>query len=233
MDRFHKPLEISSGMLYLQAGEITREGLLSPLNFFEEKHDMDTEKRVRDIMAPIEEYETIPVDGKLGDALAVLKRKHEAQKGDAGGVGHRTFFVTNSRGKIIGKLSIYDLIRGLVPESSKKPDHSRIFYSVLSGRAMEVSDEVGDFQRRFQWIRSSFFDLVKQEAGKSIGEIMSPVHPLLAEDDTINQAIYVMFKEGIRQPLVSRKDRIVGVVDFNHIFEELIRIVGPDCGVRW
>jgi CBS domain-containing protein len=190
---------------------------------------MGTEKKVKDIMEPIEEYETIGVDGRLSDVLAIIKRKHKLAEG--GGPFHKTVFVTDSSGRIIGKISVYDLIRGLVPETVKHPDISRAYYSMLSSRAMEVGEEVGQVQERFKWLKSSFFDLVSQEVTKDLKDVMSPVHPLLQEDDSINKAIYVMFKEEVRQPLVFRGEKVVGVVNFMGVFDELLEIAGPSCNV--
>jgi CBS domain-containing protein len=190
---------------------------------------MDEEKKVKDIMEPIEEYETIGVEGRLSDVLAIVKRKHKQKQGN--GPFHKTVFVTDSSGGIIGKISVYDLIRGLVPETVKHPDVSRAYYSMLSSRVMEVGDEVGQVQERFQWLHSSFFDLVSQEVTKELKDVMSPVHPLLKEEDSINKAIYVMFKENIRQPLVASGGKVVGVVNFMGIFDELLEIAGPSCNV--
>ena len=190
---------------------------------------MGEEKKVKDIMEPIEEYETINVDGRLSDVLAIIKRKHKQVNGS--GPFHKTVFVTDSSGRIIGKISVYDLIRGLVPETVKHPDISRAYYSMISSRAMEVAEKVGQVQERFKWLKSSFFDLVSQEVTKDLKDVMSPVHPFLKEDDSINKAIYVMFKENIRQPLVVRGGKIVGVVNFMGVFDELLEIVGPSCNV--
>ena len=63
---------------------------------------------------------------------------------------------------------------------------------------------------------------------------MRPVlESVLQEEDRINQAIYVMFKEDVRQQLVHRKGKIVGVVNLNGIFSELLEIIGPECQVFW
>jgi len=49
----------------------------------------------------------------------------------------------------------------------------------------------------------------------------------------INQAIYVMFKEDVRQQLVHREGKIVGVINLNTIFSELLEVVGPECDITW
>lgn len=187
---------------------------------------MGEDKRVKDIMASIEEYDRIDSEARLSDAMKMLKENYLKIESGTPGTYHKTLLVTDAAKKIIGKLSVFDLIRGLVPEPAKKPEHSRAYYSVLSSRALEVAEQVGDMQERFKWLHTSFFDLVKQEAQKKVKDVMSPIHPLLEEDDTISKAIYIMFKEHIRQPMVMRKNEIVGMVNIMDIFPVLLEIAG-------
>ncbi|MCD6298194.1 MAG: CBS domain-containing protein [Deltaproteobacteria bacterium] len=185
---------------------------------------MGADKRVKDIMAPIEEYEKIDAEACLADAMKMLKENYHKINSGMPGNYHKTLLVTDAAKKIIGKLSTFDLIRGLVPEPAKEPEHSRAYYSVLSSRTLEVAEQVGDVQERFKWLHTSFFDLVKQESQKKVKDVMSPIHPLLEEDDTISKAIYIMFKEHIRQPMVMRKNEILGIVNIMDIFPVLLEI---------
>jgi CBS domain-containing protein len=191
---------------------------------------MIEDKKVKDIMGHIDEYDTIELEARLCDALATLKENHEKIRAGASGTYHTTLFVTDPSKKIVGKLTMFDLIRGLVPEPARKPESSKSYYRAISSRAMAVADEVGEFQERFKWLHSTFFDLVVQETQKKVKDVMSPVHPLLEEDDNINKAIYVMFKENIRQPLVTDSEgEISGVVNFMDIFPVLLEIAGHEC----
>ena len=189
---------------------------------------MGEDKRVQDIMAPIEEYDTINSEASLSDAIKMLRENYRKIDSGLPGNYHKTLLVTDSADKIIAKLSIFDLIRGLVPEPAKRPEHSRSYYSVLSSRTLEVAEQVSGVQERFKWLHTSFFDLVKQESRKKVKDVMSPIHPLLEEDDTISKAIYIMFKEQIRQPMVMRKDEIVGMVNIMDIFPVLLEIAAED-----
>jgi CBS domain-containing protein len=187
------------------------------------------DKRVKDLMAHIEEYEKIDAEAPLCEALQHLKRYDERRKaGERVGI-HKTMLVADSSGAIVGKLSLYDFIKGLVPEPARDRKLSRKFSSIVSGRALEVADQVGDMQERFKWLHSTFFDLVKTETGKKVKDVMSPTYPLLTEDDTINKAIYIMFKENIRQPMVTRDGEIVGIINLMAVFAELQRIAGDEC----
>ena len=190
-------------------------------------------KTVKDIMNPIKEYDRIDIDAPLCDALAILKRNHEKLKAGEPGRFHKTLLVTDASQKIVGKFSIYDLTRGLVPEAAKAPEVSRALYAMLSSRALEVADEVGDVQERFKWVHNTFSDLVKEQAQKKVRDIMSPFQAVLKEDDKMNQAIWILFKEGVRQQLVTRDGETVGVVNLMCVFRELLETVGPECHVHW
>ncbi|MDY6953658.1 MAG: CBS domain-containing protein [Thermodesulfobacteriota bacterium] len=184
---------------------------------------------VKDIMNPIEEYDTVDVGTPLCDAFAILKGNYEGAK--KGGTYHKTLFVTEGSKGIVGKITMYDLIRGLVPENAKRPE---VFSArAISSRALEVAEQVGEFQERFKWLQSSFMELVKQEAHKKVGEIMSQVHPLLKEDDPMNLAIYILFKKGVRQQLVERDGKVVGVINLMVLLNEFLETVGPECYVEW
>jgi len=67
-------------------------------------------------MVPIAEYDKIDIDSQLCDALSILKRNYETLKTHGTGNFHKTLFVIDGDDKIVGKLSMYDLIRSLVPE---------------------------------------------------------------------------------------------------------------------
>ena len=190
-------------------------------------------KTVKDIMNPIEEYDRIDIDAPLCDALAILKKNHEKLKAGEPGNFHKTLLVTDASGKIVGKFSIYDLTRGLVPEGAKTPEVSRALYAMLSSRALEVAGEVGNIQEQFKWLQNTFFDLVKQEAKKKVRDIMSPFQAVLKEDDKMNQAIWILFKEDVRQQLVTRDGETVGVVNLMCVFKALLDTVGPECYVEW
>jgi signal-transduction protein with cAMP-binding, CBS, and nucleotidyltransferase domain len=186
-------------------------------------------KMVKDIMNPIEEYDTIDIEAQLCDALAILKRNHEKTK--EGGNYHKTIFVTDASKKIVGKLSMYDLIRGLVPESAKASEIQTA--RVISSRMLEAADKAGDIVEQYQWLHTSFLDLVKQEAHKKVKDIMSRAVPVLKEADKMNYAIFVLFKDGVRQQLVEREGKIIGVVNLMVLLKEFLETVGPECYVNW
>ena len=186
-------------------------------------------KLVKDIMNAIEEYDKIDVEAGLCDALAILKRNYERTR--EGGTYHKTLFVTDTSGEIIGKLSMYDLIRGLVPDIAKG---SEIHVArALSSRTLESADQAGEIVEHYLWLHTTFVDLVKEVAHKKVKDIMSRAVPVLREDDLMNHAIFVLFKDGVRQQLVERDGKIIGVINLMVVLTELLETVGPECDVNW
>ena len=190
---------------------------------------MAEERRVKDIMAHIDEYQTVDVDAPLCDVLNVLRKNYEKIQAKVPGKYHKTVLVTDSSNTLVGKISLFDLIRGLVPETAKKPELSKLYYRSLSTRVEEAAEEVSAIQQRFQWLNTTFMDLVKQETQKKVRDMMSPLHPLLHEEDSLNMAVYVMFKENIRQPAVVRDGQIVGIANLIDIFSVLLDVAGDQC----
>ncbi|NTW35674.1 MAG: CBS domain-containing protein [Syntrophobacteraceae bacterium] len=190
---------------------------------------MAVEKRVKDIMSPIEDYNMVQEDDRLCEVLKILRDNYQKLQAREPGDYHKTLFVKNAGGQIVGKLSIFDLVRGLVPESAKSVSPAFLHYRAISMRTGGVEKEIAAIQERFNWLDHSFFDLVKAETQKTVKEVMSPIHPLLEEEDTINKAVYLMFKENIRQPLVARDGKIVGVVSIMCVLPELLSIAGDEC----
>ncbi len=190
---------------------------------------MQPEVKVKDIMARIEEYDTINCDAPLCEAVALLRRNYERIQSGHLGKFHKTLLVTDEKGEICGKLSVFDLVRGLVPEKAKEPVASRTLYSLMSGRSSAAVDVVQRLRERFDWLEKSFSDLVQDETRKKIKDVMSPIHPLLEEEDTLSKAVYVMFRDNTRQLLVVRGNTIVGVINLMDIFPVLLNIAGDVC----
>ncbi len=190
---------------------------------------METDKKIKDIMIPIEQYDMVDVEEPLCNALMKMKMRYD-QLPETENKIIKSVFVTDKPHNIIGKLDMYHLIRSLVPQKSREPE-SRAIQTLLSSRVRDAATEISRIQERFDWVNTSFSELVKQETQKSIRDCMVPVHPVLKEDDTINWAIYNMFRLDVRQLLVTRDKKVVGVLNFRSIFAELMRVIGPECAL--
>ncbi|MCJ7679952.1 MAG: hypothetical protein MUP70_04420 [Candidatus Aminicenantes bacterium] len=190
---------------------------------------MEGQIKVKDIMIPIEEYDKVDIDARLCDVLGTLQKNNAAEMAGERAF-HKTVFVTDQNSKIVGMIAMYHLIRGLVPESAKK-SAMRAYHPVLSARAKEVAEEIAEIQERFLWLDHTFRELVRQEAQTKVRDMMGPVEEILKEDDTLNWAIYAMFRADVREPLVVREGKVVGVLNLMVITRALLEVIGPQCEV--
>lgn len=191
-------------------------------------------KKVKDIMAPIEDYNRVNINAQFCDAMSILKGNYERSKTGEQEDFHKTLLVVNDKGDIMGKLSMFDLIRGLVPEPAKNPEVSKAYNAMRSGRARDVAAQVGDAQEHFKWLSSSFSDLIKQEAHKKVKDVMSTIpESSLKAEDKITHGIYTLIKDNVRQQFVRSEGKIVGVVNLNVIFTELLEVASPECHIIW
>ena len=191
-------------------------------------------RKVEDIMAPIEDYDRVSIDAQLCDAMSILKSNYERLKAGEQRNFHKTLLVVDDKDNVVGKLSMYDLIRGLVPEPAKHPEVSKAYGAMRSGRSRDVAAQVGDAQEHFKWLSSNFADLIKQEAHKSVKDIMTSISASsLKPEDKVTHGIYTLFKDSVRQQFVQNNGKIVGVINLNVIFNELLEVAGPECHINW
>jgi len=185
-------------------------------------------------MAPIEDFNRVNINAQFCDAMSILKRNYEHEKAGEQGDFHKTLLVVDDEGNIVGKLSMYDLIRGLVPEPAKTPEVSKAYTAMRSGRARDVAAQVGDAQEHFKWLSSSFSGLIKQEAHKKVKDVMSTIpESSLKAEDKVTHGIYTLIKDNVRQQFVRSEGKIVGVVNLNVIFNELLEVASPECHINW
>jgi CBS-domain-containing membrane protein len=191
-------------------------------------------KKVKDIMAPIEDYNRVNINAQFCDAMSILKSNYERSKAGKQGDFHKTLLVVDDEGNIMGKLSMFDLIRGLVPEPAKNPEVSKAYNAMRSGRARDVAAQVGDAQEHFAWLSSSFEELIKREAHKKVKDVMSTIpESSLKAEDKVTHGIYTLIKDNVRQQFVKSDGKIVGVVNLNVIFTELLEVASPECHIVW
>jgi CBS-domain-containing membrane protein len=87
-------------------------------------------KLVKDLMVPLSEYATISQNASLLDAILELE-KAQAQFNRSRYV-HRAVLVYDEKGKIAGKLSQIDIIRGLEPKYEEVGDLKHRSFSAFS-----------------------------------------------------------------------------------------------------
>ena len=169
------------------------------------------EKKAGDIMIPIEDYTTIDPDSTIKEGIERLKRSFEsaAYTSRLMETGHRSILVFDQIGKLVGILSILDLIEAVRPAylSAPKPSmadsmqYSPMFWSGL------------------------FTTQAKGLVGKKIKDVMSDAPLSIDQDTNLMEIANLIFTKKRRRMAVTREGKVVGVVREQEIFFEMAKII--------
>lgn len=173
-------------------------------------------KTVKDIMAPLSEYMTISVEASMNEAAMALdeaQRRYEENPQE-----HRMLLITDTGGKIVGKLSQLEIMRALEPR--KKPiehEESLSRFGISSNYLKPMLDLCGFWEK-------PLIDLCKESVNLKIIRLVENMTEgeRIDVDATLPQAIYQMSMEHHQSLLVINQNEIVGVLRQADLFKEVV-----------
>lgn len=165
---------------------------------------MPHEKRVKDIMIPIEDYSSVSVNNTVKEAIAILKKSFcSLDSGECH--GHRSVLVFDNENKLVGMLNFRALLLAIEPRFLKYEGGPSLF-------------KEGFFTER-----------AKEEAEKKVKDIMQPIELMtIGADDVILKAVHLMLKNKLGTLPVTRDEKVVGMVRINEVFNEMAKTVVED-----
>ena len=180
--------------------------------YLQEHHEeVPVEKSVREVMIPIEDYTTLNQESTVKQAIDKLRESFSAKVSTSRlmETGHRSILVFDERGKIIGILSIIDLLQAIMPGylSAPKPSMAdSIQYSPMFWTGM--------FQRE-----------VIRLAGQKIKDVMSPAPYTIDAQANLMEAAYTMIYQNKRRLAVMDSGQVVGIIREQDLFFEIEKIL--------
>ncbi|MDO9566040.1 MAG: response regulator [Candidatus Desulfaltia sp.] len=165
------------------------------------------EKRVMDIMVPIQDYTALSMESTVREAIDKLKESFSSKilTGKIMGREHHFLLALDDRGKVSGVLSITDLLKAVIPA-----------YIRSSGAA--VTDSIR-YSSMF-WA-GMFSREVKQLSEKKIKEIMSPAPVTIEGGANLIEAAYMMLKNKEHLLVVVTLGKVEGVIREQDLFIEM------------
>jgi CheY-like chemotaxis protein len=178
---------------------------------FEKSEDVRTEKSLREVMIPIEEYTTLNQESTVKEAIDKLRESFYAKVSTSRimETGHRSILVVDDRGEIMGILAIIDLLRAVMPaylDAPKPSTADNIQYSPLFWHNM--------FQRE-----------VLRLSGKKIKNVMSPAPGTIDADANLMEAAYTMITHNKRRLTIIDSGKVIGIIREQDLFFEIDRIL--------
>ncbi|MFZ5569208.1 MAG: response regulator [Thermodesulfobacteriota bacterium] len=172
----------------------------------------EEETLVKHVMVPFEEYTTIQETGSVREAVAKLRASFFSKLSTSRlmETGHRSVLVMDNQNKVVGILTIIDLMEAIMPRYLSAPKPS-------------MADSI-EFSPMF-W-KGMFSREVEKIADKQVHEIMSPVPQEIDANANLMEASYMMIKSKNRRLVVVEGGKPAGIIreqDLFFVMERLFR----------
>jgi CBS domain-containing protein len=165
---------------------------------------MPYEKKVKDLMIPLEDYPHIPYWFTLRQAMAIVR---EAAIKFEGSFEPRAVLVFDEKYQLLGILTLRDIIRGLEPRFLKETD--------LIKADPSLTVLMGDL----------FGPGMKERSQKPVSEVMSPIKVTVNGDAPIVKALFLMIKENVGLMPVMMDSKVAGMIRLTDLFTEISKLV--------
>jgi CBS domain-containing protein len=161
---------------------------------------MPNDKKVKDLMIPLEDYPHIPYWFSLRQAMAIVREtaiKYEGQ------FEPRAVLVFDEKYQLMGILTLRDIIRGLEPRFMQET-------GLVKGDP-NLAVLMGDL----------FGSGLKEASQKPVSEVMRPIKVTIQGADPIAKAIFMMIKEDVGMMPVIQDSKVAGMVRLSDLFKEI------------
>lgn len=160
---------------------------------------MPHKRKVREVMIPLKKYPHVPQWFTLRQAVAIVR---ESSFECAGAFEPRTVLVFDEKHRLVGILTLRDLLKGLEPGFMQEREMRKTDPSLQ----IEEGELLGPG--------------MKKQAGKPVAEVMSPVRVTINAEASLAKAIFVMVRENVGMMPVMEEDQVVGMVRLTDLFLE-------------
>lgn len=170
---------------------------------------------VRSLMIPLSEYVAVKEADTLYESFLAFE-KYKQERGDK--KAHRDALVFSETGEIVGVLTMLDIFLALEPTYKKILQQSSASTTLLS-------DYVSAMYRDYELWSESLDKVCARAASMKVKDVIGPLadHKYVDAEDSLDKAVH-RYVLGIRQPLLVRSEgKIVGVVRYGDLFEEIRR----------
>lgn len=166
-------------------------------------------KNVKDLTIPFEDYAHVSADDTLAAAIAALVKRMVGPMGDVVRPRDRGVLVQAADGRVIGKLSIWDLLAGLTPSFEPPVDP----FGTVDDRLLWS-----------QWLRP---DIASRARSMTVGQLLSksPRYETIEETAPLDLAVHRLIRGRHLSLLVTRGDQIVGILRLSDVLTAVNGII--------
>lgn len=162
-----------------------------------------SEKTVRDIMCPLENFSSVSADTGVKNAVYILRNSAI----NPNGANCLLVFENKS---LVGFVGIPELFASVQP-----PNLREDWY-----RGWNVVNWIEP-----AFIKGLFTNLCLEAAGKTVRDIMEPFSSVISAESSLEEAVYKMFREKRDMIPVFEGENLVGMVRAGELFQEMAAIM--------
>ena len=169
---------------------------------------------VNELMVPLSEYATVSEDATLYEAVLALEKAQENFEDKHTRYRHRAILILDKNGKVVGKLSQMDLLKALEPK----------YQSMIEGRGPQrfgfTKQFMNSMLQEYHLFADPLEDICRKAAEKNVKEFMyAPSEgEYVTENASLGEAIHQLIMGHHQSLLVTRDEKIVGVLRLTDVF---------------
>ena len=168
---------------------------------------MVEQKKVKDLMIPLEDYPHIPCWFTLRQAMAIFR---EAAIKLGGSFEPRAVLVFDEKYQLTGMLALRDIIKGLEP------------------RVMQATG-LAEADTNLTGLMDDLFGPgMRETSQKPVSEVMSHIKVNVNGKDPIAKAIFLMIQENVGLLPVIQDSKVAGIIRGSDLFIEITHLVLDD-----
>jgi CBS-domain-containing membrane protein len=168
---------------------------------------MAIEKKVTDLMIPLEDFPHIPYWFTLRQAMAIIR---EAVAKFAGAFEPRALLVFDEKYQLMGILTLRNMIKGLEPSFLQETGRVALDPNLT----ILMGDLLGPNMR-----------LASQ---RPVNEVMCPIQVTVDANDPVAKALYLMIRENVGFLPVIKAGKVAGMIRLSDLFNEVAQLVLGD-----
>lgn len=180
------------------------------------------EIKVADLMVPLSDYVRVPENATLQTAIKALMKARDELDPTKG--KHRAILVTDNKNRVIGKLSLLDVLKALEPKYVKVEDQkalSRVGLSKEFMKSMAAKHKLWDEPLEDICKKASEIIVKNITRKPTEGEFVD-------ENASLNDGMHQIVMGRRQSLLVTRGKEIVGLLRLTDIFKEISSRI-KDC----
>lgn len=173
--------------------------------------------KVKDLMVPLPDYALVTEEATLYEAVLALEEAQRRFSPER--ARHRSILVVDGDNRVIGKVDMWDILRGIEPRYRELNHLGESPDSASTGR------HISTLLATYGLWRKPLDDICRSAGIMNVRDIMHPVDAAqyVGEDSPVEEAIHQLLTGKHQSLLVTRGDDVVGILRLSDVFEEIGR----------